>query len=203
MDFYEELTSIDLNDIGSCSQRLKYALTGALSLLIIVVAYSWILKPKLTDLVIAKQQEERLKENFLKQKALTINLDAYVAQTTEAENKFADLFKQLPNQTEIPDLLIDITQLGISRGLQFEQIKPTNLTAKDFYVEQILAIKAHGEYFQIAGFISDIAELPRIITVDNFSLTHGVNVPQLILSAELKIYHYLDGRSTEVIAGAK
>ena len=86
-----------------------------------------------------------------------------------------------------------MTQVGLSRGLQFEQIKPGATIEKDFYAEKLVNIKANGEYHQIASFISDIAALPRIINVDNFKLTRGKEGSNnLSLSAVTKTYHYLE-----------
>jgi type IV pilus assembly protein PilO len=138
-----------------------------------------------------------LKNTYLEKKALAINLDAYKAQMIEAEETFGVLLKQLPNESEIPDLLIDMTQAGLSRGLQFEQIKPGALIEKEFYAEKMVNIRANGDYHQLAEFISDIAALPRIINVDNFKLGFGRNNSvnddgKLKLSAVTKTYHYLE-----------
>lgn len=101
--------------------------------------------------------------------------------------------KQLPNESEIPDLLIDMTQVGLARGLQFEQIKPGVTIEKDFYAEKLVNIKANGSYHQIANFISDIAALPRIINVANFQLVReSDDSSNLSLEAVTKTYHYLE-----------
>ena len=140
-----------------------------------------------------RDRELTLKNTFLEKKELAVNLDAYKAQIKKAEENFEVLKKQLPNGSEIPDLLIDMTQVGLSRGLQFEQIKPGSTVAKDFYAEKLVNIKANGNYHQIAGFVSDIAALPRIINVANFKLTRSDSQRNnLTLEAVTKTYHYLD-----------
>jgi len=160
--------------------------------LIIILGYYLIIKDKIADLASVERVEPQLKNTYLEKKALAINLDAYKAQMIEAEETFGVLLKQLPNESEIPDLLIDMTQVGLSRGLQFEQIKPGNTIEKDFYAEKLVNIRANGEYFQIASFISDIAALPRIINVANFKLSRKANSNNLSLQAVTKTYHYLE-----------
>jgi type IV pilus assembly protein PilO len=164
-----------------------------LGLLLIAFGYYFIIKEKIADLEEVQRKEPILKSSFMEKKALAINLDAYKAQMIEANETFEVLKKQLPNESEIPDLLTDMTQVGLSRGLQFEQIKPGNTIAKDFYAEKLVNIRVNGEYHQIASFISDIAALPRIINVDNFRLTRrSPNSTNLTMTAVTKTYHYLD-----------
>ena len=85
-----------------------------------------------------------------------------------------------------------MTQVGLSRGLQFQQIKPGTAIAKDFYAEKLVNVKATGTYHQIAGFVSDIASLQRIINVDNFKLTRLQGTDELTIDAVTKTYHYVE-----------
>jgi len=192
MGLLEELSNLDINDIGSWTRRVKLVMAGLLCVVILVLGYYLVIKDQIKSLESVQRQEPQLKETYLEKKALAINLDAYKEQMVEAEETFGVLLKQLPNESEIPDLLIDMTQVGLSRGLQFEQIKPGNTIEKDFYAEKLVDIKANGEYFQIANFISDIAALPRIINVDNFKLTRIGETQNLSLQAVTKTYHYLE-----------
>ena len=193
MGLFEELTSLDFNDIASWTRRAKLFMASILCVGILAAGYYFIIKDKFIDLEIVERKEPQLKESYLEKKALAINLDAYKQQMIEAEETFGVLLKQLPNESEIPDLLIDMTQVGLSRGLQFEQIKPGNTIEKDFYAEKLVNIKANGEYYQIANFISDVAALPRIINIDNFKLSRrSGNGNILTLQAVTKTYHYLE-----------
>ena len=192
MGLIEELKSLDINDIGSWTRRVKIFMAGILSILIVVAGYHFIIKDKRTDLQTVEDKEPGLKNDFLEKKALAINLDAYKQQMVEAEETFEVLRRQLPNESEIPDLLIDMTQVGLSRGLQFEQIKPGNTVEKGFYAEKLVNIRVNGDYYQIASFISDVASLPRIINVDNFTLSRQGDTQNLTLQAVTKTYHYLD-----------
>lgn len=193
MGLFEELSNIDINDISSWTRRVKLVMTGLLCVVLIAAGYYFIIKEQIVDLQVVERKEPQLKSTYLEKKALAINLEAYKQQMVEAEEIFGVLLRQLPNESEIPDLLIDMTQVGLSRGLQFEQIKPGNTIEKDFYAEKLVNIKANGEYHQIASFISDVAALPRIINVANFKLTRrSPGSTNLRLDAVTKTYHYLD-----------
>jgi len=193
MSLLEELNGIDINDIGSWTRRVKLFMAVILSIGILVAGYYFVIKDQIAELETVKKKEPQLKQTFLEKKALAINLDAYKQQMVEADQNFSVLRKQLPNESEIPDLLIDMTQVGLSRGLQFEQIKPGNTVQKDFYAEKLVNITANGTYHQIAGFISDVAALPRIINVADFILERqGENNEVLVLRAVTKTYHYLE-----------
>ena len=130
MGLLEELQSLDFNDIASWSRDAKFFMAGIICVLIFVAGYYYVINPKIAELETVTRQEPQLKESFKTKKALAINLDAYKEQMVEAEETFGVLLKQLPNESEIPDLLIDMTQVGLSRGLQFEQIRPGNTIAK-------------------------------------------------------------------------
>ena len=193
MTLIEELSNLDINDIGAWSRRVKLFMAALMSVGILFAGYYFVIKEKSAELETVKRQEQVLKDQFLEKKALAINLDAYKAQMLEAEQTFGLLLKQLPNESEVPDLLVDMTQVGLSRGLQFEQFRLGETFAKDFYAEKLVNIRASGSYHQIAGFVSDIAALPRIINVASFRLNRadgGGNI--LTLEAVTKTYHYLD-----------
>jgi len=192
MGILEELNSLDLSDIGSWTRRVKLVMAAFLALCLIFAGHHFIIKKQQLELDAAKKKESQLKVTFLDKKALAINLDAYKEQMVEAEETFGVLLKQLPNESEIPDLLIDMTQVGLSRGLQFQQIKPGNIIEKDFYAEKLVNVRASGTYHQVAGFVSDIAALQRIINVDNFKISRKSDSDDLSIEAVTKTYHYLE-----------
>jgi len=192
MKFIEELQSLDVNDISSWSRQVKLFMAALLAVGLVFAGYHFVVKDQISQLERVKSKEPQLKKQFMDKKALAINLDAYKQQMVEAEETFGVLLKQLPNESEIPDLLIDMTQAGLSRGLQFQQIKPGNVIEKDFYAEKLVNVRASGTYHQIAGFISDVAGLQRIINVDNFKLSRNSGTNVLQLDAVTKTYHYLD-----------
>ena len=124
MSLIEELNGLDINDIGSWTRRVKILMAGLLCIVIIGAGFHFIIQEQRKVLASEQGKEPGLKNTYLEKKALAINLDAYKVQMVEAEETFGVLLKQLPNESEIPDLLIDMTQVGLSRGLQFERIKP-------------------------------------------------------------------------------
>ncbi|GAA6139835.1 PilO family type IV pilus biogenesis protein TapO [Arenicella sp. 4NH20-0111] len=192
MGLIEELNGLDFNDIGSWTRRVKLIMAGVLAIGLIFAGYHFVIKKQIASLTKVEKKEPTLKNTYLDKKALAINLDAYKQQMVEAEETFGVLLKQLPNESEIPDLLIDMTQVGLSRGLQFQQIRPGNVIEKDFYAEKLVNVRATGTYHQIAGFVSDIAALQRIINVDNFGLRRIAGTDELTLNAVTKTYHYLE-----------
>ena len=192
MGIVEELQNLDINDISSWSRRVTLVMATLVAIGLVFAGYHFIIKKQISTLESVQKKEPGLKAVFLDKKALAINLEAYKDQMVEAEETFGVLLKQLPNQSEIPDLLIDMTQVGLSRGLQFQQIRPGNVVQKDFYAEKLVNVKATGTYHQIAGFVSDIAALQRIINVDNFTLSRNQDTDELTLNAVTKTYHYLD-----------
>ncbi|MFT4634950.1 MAG: type IV pilus assembly protein PilO [Arenicella sp.] len=193
MGLIDELNGLDINDIGSWTRRIKFSIAGMLCVVIVLAGYKFIIQGQQQSLANQQRIEPGLKDSYLEKKALAINLDAYKQQMIEAEETFGVLLKQLPNESEIPDLLIDMTQVGLSRGLQFEQIKPGSNIDKDFYAEKNVNIIANGTYHQIAGFVSDVAALPRIINVTDFSVERiSDDSGALRFKATTKTYHYLE-----------
>jgi type IV pilus assembly protein PilO len=111
----------------------------------------------------------------------------------EIQDRFGVVLKQLPNKTEVPALLVDISQAGLSRGLVFNQFKPGNPRTEDFYITLPISIKVAGTYHQLAEFVSDLAALPRIVTVGNMSISGGEKSGgTLTMNAQLFTYQYLE-----------
>jgi len=171
MSFIEEINNVDINDPGSWPNSFRL-LMGVLGVVIIIgLAYQFIVKDQLAKLDKYELKEVELKKEFIEKKELAINLEAYKAQMVEAENIFSVLKEQLPSETEIPDLLTDVTQKGVNRGLTFQEFQPKPHKSKDFYNEKPVQIVVSGKYHQLAHFISDIAALPRIVNVGNFDIS--------------------------------
>lgn len=144
----------------------------------------------------AKQEEEKLKETFLAKKKEAINLDLIRKQLTETQESFGALLKQLPSKSEMDALLTDINQAGLGRGLQFELFRPGAERQVGSFAEQPIAIKVSGNYDDIGKFSSDIAMLPRIVTLGEIAINPfgGKNQtePKLSMDAIAKTFRYLD-----------
>ena len=143
-----------------------------------------------------KQEEEKLKETFLAKKQQAINLDLIRKQLTDTQESFGALLKQLPSKSEMDALLTDINQAGLGRGLQFELFRPGGEKVVGSFAEQPITIKVTGNYDDIGKFSSDIAMLPRIVTLHDVAINPigGKTPAELMLSmdATAKTFRYLD-----------
>jgi len=138
-----------------------------------------------------KADEDKLKEDFLVKKRQAINLDLIKKQLTETQESFGALLKQLPNKSEMDALLTDINQAGLGRGLQFELFKPGAEKMNGAFAEQPISIKVTGNYDDIGKFASDIALLPRIVTLNDISIAPK-GTTGLSMDATAKTFRYLD-----------
>ena len=139
----------------------------------------------------AQQKEETLKETYLTKKKVAVNLDLIKKQLLETQESFGALLKQLPNKSEMDELLTDINQAGLGRGLQFDLFKPGPETIKGSFAEQPIAIKVTGNYDDLGKFASDVSMLPRIVTLNDIAISpdkSGV----LTMDATAKTFRYLD-----------
>ena len=138
----------------------------------------------------SKQEEEKLKEVYLSKKKEAINLDLIKKQLKETQESLGALLKQLPNQSEMDALLTDINQAGLGRGLDFDLFKPGKETVNGSFAEQPITIKVTGKYDDIGKFSSDIAMLPRIVTLNDISIKPTKEL--LTMDATAKTYRYVD-----------
>ena len=187
-----DLRDIDINDIPSWPTWIKISATALIGIGILFAGYWFIVADQIAALEKAKKEEQKLRQTFLEKKALAINLEAYRQQIEEIKETFGVMLKQLPDKTEVPELLIDITQAGLGRGLQFELFKPQNRRFADFYAELPINISVSGTYHQLGNFVSDVAALPRIVTIGDIILKPLEKSDRLVMTAVTKTYHYLD-----------
>ena len=186
-----ELQDIDIGDPGSWPIWFRWAMICVVSVLILFGGYRLLIEPEQQNLAALERQEQTLKQTFLSKKELVVNLPAYTNQMVEIQERFGVVLKQLPNKTEVPALLVDISQVGLSRGLVFNQFKPGSARTDEFYVTLPISISVSGTYHQLAEFISDLAALPRIVTLGNMKIERE-NGTMLKMSAELFTYQYLE-----------
>jgi type IV pilus assembly protein PilO len=136
-------------------------------------------------------QEQTLRNDYRAKMAQAINLEALEAQQQQVNRYVERLEKQLPSKAEMAALLSDINQAGLGRGLQFELFKPGQVAVKDYYAELPIDIKVTGSYHDIGEFAADMAKMPRIVTLNNLSLSTGKD-GTLALDAVAKTFRYLD-----------
>jgi len=158
-----------------------------------VLALGWYAywSDQLETLDLGAQQEQKLKEDYKSKVQQAINLDGLRKQKDLVGQYVATLEKQLPNKAEMDALLSDINQAGIGRGLQFELFRPGQVVVKNYYAELPIDIKISGNYHDIGAFTSDIANLPRIVTLNSMNLAGGKD-GSLTLDAVAKTFRYLD-----------
>ena len=146
------------------------------------------------DEVAAGEQEAKLKQEYKDKKQQAVNLDLHRQQLREIESSFGALLKQLPNKSQMDALLVDINQAGLGRGLQFELFRPASQeTMKDFYAELPVSVRVTGSYHDMGQFASDIAQLSRIVTLNDIVITPaGKDGSLLGLDTTAKTYRYLD-----------
>lgn len=183
-------------------------ITVLLGIFLVILLAGWLLlwNDQLTELDEKKLQEEVLKKEFVEKKRKALHLDLYTQQLDEIDRSFGALLKQLPNKSEIEALLIEVNQAGLGRGLQFELFRPGQEQIKDFYAELPIAVKINGAYHDFGAFSADIAKLPRIVTLNNISIS-AVKDGMLTLDATTKTFRYLDeeeiAKQKKALQGAK
>lgn len=138
-----------------------------------------------------KKQEEKLRTEYRSKMAQAINLEALKAQKAQVDQYVVRLEKQLPSKSEMYALLSDINQSGVGRGLQFELFKPGQEVVRDYYAELPINIKVTGRYHDMGAFAADMANLPRIVTLNNLSLQAGKD-GSMGMEAVAKTFRYLD-----------
>lgn len=192
----DELRSLNINDLASWPVPIKIVGIVLVGLVILGAGYWFIIQGELEQYAEATAKEEQLKTTYTNKKLLALNLDAYKQQMEDMQRTFGSLLRQLPNTTEVPDLLVDITQAGLGRGLEFVLFRPEKEQPRDFYAELPISLQVTGTYHELASFVSDVAALPRIVTFGGINIGGGQGA-RLTMSATAKTYRYLEGGNPE------
>jgi len=187
----DEIRRLNFRDAGNWPVAVKVVVLVAIFVAIIVAGLFLDWRDQWEALGKAEQSEVTLKAQYTEKKGRAINFDLYVQQLNEVEQSFGALVKQLPNRSEIDALLTDVNQAGLGRGLQFELFKPaTQEKMADFYAELPINIKITGNYHDMGAFASDIAQLPRIVTLNDVVISADKGT--LAMDAVAKTFRYLD-----------
>jgi len=196
-----DLKNLNPKTPGAWPWSAKIMAFLALFIAVVVAGALFIWQDQWANLTRAQQEEGQLKETFLNKKRQAINLDLIKKQLTETQESFGALLKQLPSKSEMDALLTDINQAGLGRGLQFDLFRPGAEKMEGAFAEQPITIKVTGNYDDIGKFSSDIAMLPRIVTLNDISITPSGN--GLSMSATAKTFRYLDEAEVAAQKGAK
>jgi type IV pilus assembly protein PilO len=219
MTFVEQLRQLDFKDIGRWPflfRALGVLIVFAFTTGLLVWWFVWGENGNRPELLKARAEQQSLWATFDQKQRKAANLEAYRQQLAEIERTFGAMLRQLPGKTEVPSLLVDISQTGLAAGLQERLFQPGAETKKDFYAELPIKIQLNGGYHEFGLFVSGIAALPRIVTLHDIEITRGSTrgssrrgsapapTDQLTLNLTAKTYRYLDeGETAEVAADEK
>ena len=191
----QELRDLDFNNLGSASTGVKALLLVILAVLIIIGGYFYMIKEKRETLEQRERVETELKQEFREKNEKAANLDAYRQQLQEMEEMLEVMLMQLPSRTEMPDLLIDISQTALGTGIDNELFEPRAEVIRDFYAEQPIRVRMVGTYHEFGNFVSAVASLSRVVilTMRDISLqpVEGSD-RRLRLEGVITTYRYLD-----------
>jgi type IV pilus assembly protein PilO len=202
MNLLEELRALDPRDPGRWPLPIRIgAVAVAFVVLSLVGIYMLVWNEQRPELQRRQAEEQQLRQEFKDKHAKAVNLELYKQQLKDIERSFGALLRQLPGKTEVPSLLVDISQTGLAAGLQEKLFQPEAEQKKDFYAELPIKIRLTGSYHQLGEFVSGIAALPRIVTLHDIDIKSDNKdaYDQLTLELVAKTYRYLD--EDEIAAG--
>ena len=186
------LNELDLADVARWPTAARAVVILFLMGGVIFLGYWFHIKDQLIDLDSAVDKEEGLKVIFETKAKQAANLEAYEKQLEEMRESFGAMLRQLPNQTEVADLLVDVSQTGLASGLEFELFQPGSEVPKEFYAELPISIRVIGGYHEFGDFISGVAALPRIVTIHDVNISRVGNTGLLGMNLTAKTYRYIE-----------
>jgi len=200
MNVLEELKSLDTSDVGRWPFPFR---VGAIVIIFVLVAalgvYMTVVKSKIPALERVQSRELELRGSFEDKQRKAANFDAYKDQLKEMEQSFGTMLRQLPGETEIPNLIVDISQTGLAAGMDEKLFETQDETRREFYAEKPIKIRLAGAYHEMGRFASGVARLPRIVTLHDIDIrpeaTRGAAINEfdrLVIDVTAKTYRYLD-----------
>jgi type IV pilus assembly protein PilO len=195
MNLVEELKSLDVNDVGRWPFAFRAAVIAIVFVAVIGLGIYWfVIGDKGPALERAQSEEQTLRQVFDNKQRKAANYDAYKSQLAQMEQSFGTMLRQLPGETEIPSLIVDISQTGLAAGLKEKLFQPQSEIPRDFYAEKPIKISLSGGYHEIANFVSGVAALPRIVTLHDIVITPNKRekFDDLTMEVTAKTYRYLE-----------
>ena len=197
------LKELDFNNIGGWPREFKLAFCALVALVIVGLAWYLFVGDQRAELETLENEETQLRAQFETKQGRAANLEPLKLQLAQMEQQLQQMLRQLPSKTELPDLIVDISQTALATGIANELFQPGPETPKEFYAEKPIALRMVGTYHQFGAFVSGVASLPRVVimTMHDISLrprdggTLAPNSP-LVLSGTVKTYRYLDESET-------
>ncbi|MEE9357783.1 type 4a pilus biogenesis protein PilO [Candidatus Vondammii sp. HM_W22] len=192
----EELNELDFSNIGNWPDAVKAFLVLVLCVGLGIGWYYYDTEEQLLGLEKAERKEQDLREEFKRKQVKAVNLEKYKEQLEEMRASFGAMLRQLPDKTEVGELLIDVSQTGLGAGLEFELFDPQDEVQREFYAELPIKIRVEGGYHEFGKFVSGLAALSRIVTLHNVTVTKQFKkddgASNLVLETTAKTYRYID-----------
>lgn len=189
------LNELDLNNIANWPLAARVVVIALIAVAVIGLGYWFDIKDQQLRLEQAQRKETELKAEFETKARKAANLEAYEQQLEEMRQSFGAMLRQLPNKTEVADLLVDVSQTGLASGLEFDLFKPDAEIPREFYAELPINIKVRGTYHEFGAFVSGVAALPRIVTIHDIAISppaKDAGTTDLTMELIAKTYRYLD-----------
>lgn len=186
-----QFSGLDPNDPPSWPALPRYLLCLAVTVFVVVALWFLWLSTSDETLNAEKANEVQLRADYTKKLKQAVNLEALKKQREQVQQYVVQLEKQLPSKAEMDALLSDINQAGLGRSLQFELFRPGQVSVKEYYAELPIAVRVTGRYHDIGAFAADIANLSRIVTLNNMSIVTGKD-GNLVMDTTAKTFRYLD-----------
>lgn len=190
----DDFRNLNPKDVGAWPLAPRIAALVGLFVLILFIGWWVWWSEQLSTLELKRQEELKLRDEYVAKKSQAVNLDLYVQQLNEIDRSFGALLKQLPSKAEVDSLLVEINQSGMGRGLQFELFKPRQEVVMDFYAELPIDVRLTGNYHDFGAFAGDIGKLSRIVTLNNLAIVPNSQAKDgsLVMNAVTKTFRYLD-----------
>jgi len=195
MNIIEELQSLDTSDPGRWPLLFRLISVAVVFVAVSTLGvYMFVIKSEIPLLERSELEEQELRATFEERQTKAANFDAYRSQLAEIERSFGAMLRQLPGRTEVPNLLVDISQTGLGAGLEEQLFQPMGEIRREFYAELPIKIRLSGSYHELGDFVSGIAALPRIVTLHDIGIRPATQdaADELTLDVTAKTYRYLD-----------
>jgi type IV pilus assembly protein PilO len=197
-----DINNLDLKDITSAPAPVRAVILVLLFLAIIAGGWYLVWSDAKMALDVARQEEQTLRASYSVKKGEVYHYEAYKRRLAEVEQSLAAMLRQLPDRSQMDALLADINQVGVGRGLEFNLFRPGGETLADFYATLPVSIKVSGSYHDIGNFVSDLARMPRIVTLHDVMLTPDKE-SLLNMEARVQTYRYLDDNELAAVRRQK
>jgi type IV pilus assembly protein PilO len=200
MSIIDDLSELDFNNVGIWPTPFKVVVVILAAIIVLAAGYYMVVEDEIASLEKVQKEEETLRADFTKKQKKAANLEAYRRQLEEMKQSFGTMLRQLPDKTEVAELLVDVSQTGLAAGLEFELFKPLDEVPREFYAELPIQVKVNGQYHEFGHFISGLAALPRIVTIHDIKISRTSKEDanaDLLLEATAKTYRYLDEEEEE------